>query len=93
MRLKKPLALLLALALLIFIPQAQIDVRANDKIQALQDQIEALEAKKKAAQDRISNIQDEREREIANRNAIVTEIDSTVQQISLLQEKINEISD
>ena len=89
MRLKKPLALLLALALLIFIPQAQIDVRANDKIQALQDQIEALEAKKKAAQDRISNIQDEREREIANRNAIVTEIDSTVQQISLLQEKIN----
>ena len=62
MRLKKPLALLLALALLIFIPQAQIDVRANDKIQALQDQIEALEAKKKAAQDRISNIQDERDR-------------------------------
>ena len=93
MRLKKPLALLVALALLIFIPQAQIDVRANDKIQALQDQIEALEAKKKAAQDRISNIQDEREREIANRNAIVTEIDSTVQQISLLQEKINVISD
>lgn len=93
MRYKKLLVFLLAFALLIFVPHSRMEVRANDKIQALQDQIEALEAKKKAAQAQISNIQDEREREIANRNAIVTEIDSTVQQISLLQEKINVISD
>ena len=92
MRYKKLICGLLCATVLMAVPVSVVPVYANEQIQDLQDQIDALEKKKQEAQNSLAGIQDDKEKEIANRNAIVTEIDSTVQQITLLQEQIDIIA-